>query len=118
MQTSWYLLNLIKYYQRIARCNPYTRYGLNGDKDALYIIVKLKELLHSWLVVTVYISNLFIFVFSKVLHNPSLANLSCAKQHQRLSILAFFPCQKLVIYLPLHNYLISNGFLCKDTLFR
>ncbi len=55
MQTSWYLLNLIKYYQRITRRNPYTRYSLNGYKDVLYIIVKLKELLHSWLVVTVYI---------------------------------------------------------------
>ena len=76
MESSWNLLYFIHDDERVSRSNPYTGNGLDGYEDSVYVVIKLKELFHSWFIVTVDICYVFVFLFPKVLHDPSLTHLS------------------------------------------
>ena len=76
MESSWNLLYFIHDDESVCRSNLDTSNSLDGDEDSVYVVVKFKELFHSWLIVTVDICYVFVFLFSKVLHNPSLTHLS------------------------------------------
>lgn len=88
VESSCHLLYFIKDDKRVAWCDLDPRDGLEGDEDALNVIIEFEELLHLRFVVTIDVSHFFVLLFSEVLHDPSLSHLSCSEQHQRFPVRA------------------------------
>lgn len=65
MESSRNLLYFIHDDESSSRCNPYASNGLDGYEDSVYVVIKLKELFHSWFIVTVDICYVFVFLFPK-----------------------------------------------------
>ena len=118
MQPPGNLLYLIENYQCVTRCSLLPRNGLQGCEDAFYIVVKVEDLLHSGLVITVDIHHLTIFLLSEMPHNPGFTHLSGSEEHEWAPVLTILPFQETTIYLPAHNYLTFRLQHHKVTLFR
>ena len=89
-------LDLIEDDQCFTRLNLFPADHGKKLNDALRILVRLEDRFQLIFFIKVEIGEAVIAVSSELLHQPSLANLSCAFQHHRLALFTGLPVYQIL----------------------